>query len=468
MKYKKTLKLICAILLVAIAIFNYTTQHVQADANLLTNPGAEANNLSGWNVLSNGGDGWATSGWDTPHSGNDAFVSSYGLDSLSQRVDLLSNGYTQNQLDTQQPTITFYIWLGNRCDSASKYYLSFKLLANNGSTVLASSGNTFGNSGSLITLSNCTNWFKQTYTFSNYGTGARYVYFEFGGDSVNFWAGNYGTVFDDASVEVNSTPNTPSSLGPTSLVNGSASTNNQPTFNATLSDPGYGSTVQYHIQISNSSDFSSPVVDYTSALAPPNNFSFSVGQPAGSGAYTTGSSGQVLGDGTYYWRIKAIADDGLASSWSSANGGNAAFKIASPRSPVITSQASSLVSGSSLNVNVLSGATGSPDPNSLSIVSRPRHGTAVDPPGTITYTPNKGYVGTDSLVYQVCSLDNESLCSQATLSFDVLVANSAPNTGFGAPTTTSPWAMLVVYGSASISLFVLAATYYRIYKAKTR
>ncbi|MEI6481632.1 MAG: Ig-like domain-containing protein, partial [Candidatus Saccharibacteria bacterium] len=72
---------------------------------------------------------------------------------------------------------------------------------------------------------------------------------------------------------------------------------------------------------------------------------------------------------------------------------------------------------------------GNPDASTLQIVSGPSHGTAVDPPNTITYTPNKGYIGTDSLTYRVCSTDNPLLCTQAVLSFSVTA--EVPSTGLG-------------------------------------
>ena len=118
--------------------------------------------------------------------------------------------------------------------------------------------------------------------------------------------------------------------------------------------------------------------------------------------------------------------------------------------PGLNNQTTSVASGSSVTVNVLNNVNGNPDPATLSIVSGPHHGTAVDPPGTITYTPTKGYVGSDSLVFQVCSLSNSGVCSQATLSFNVVAG--APNTGFGISASVKPWETLAVYGTAAFGL----------------
>ncbi|MEI6481682.1 MAG: Ig-like domain-containing protein, partial [Candidatus Saccharibacteria bacterium] len=107
---------------------------------------------------------------------------------------------------------------------------------------------------------------------------------------------------------------------------------------------------------------------------------------------------------------------------------------------------------------------GNPDASTLQIVSGPSHGTAVDPPNTITYTPNKGYTGPDSLTYRVCSTDNPLLCTQAVLSFNVVAG--IPNTGFGNAKTNQhkvPYELLAVtsFGFAMASaLFVYSKKSY--------
>ena len=57
-------------------------------------------------------------------------------------------------------------------------------------------------------------------------------------------------------------------------------------------------------------------------------------------------------------------------------------------------------------------------------------------------------------MYQVCSLNDEALCSQATLSFNVTAA--APDTGYGRPIVSNPWETFGLYGSATLSLFAIA------------
>ena len=97
--------------------------------------------------------------------------------------------------------------------------------------------------------------------------------------------------------------------------------------------------------------------------------------------------------------------------------------------PDITGQILEVKGDSSVSVNVVDNVSGNPDPSTLSIISGPNHGVATDSGGILTYTPASGYLGTDSLVYQICSLSNSAVCSQATLTFDVTAGT--PDTGFG-------------------------------------
>ena len=76
-----------------------------------------------------------------------------------------------------------------------------------------------------------------------------------------------------------------------------------------------------------------------------------------------------------------------------------------------------------------------PEGDPLSIktnpVSLPAHGVVIiNPDGTYTYTPNSGFIGNDSFVYEVCDNGIPSMCNQATVSIKVIditiAANSAP------------------------------------------
>lgn len=122
-------------------------------------------------------------------------------------------------------------------------------------------------------------------------------------------------------------PLAPINLIPASLTNGSSSNDNTPTLSFDITDPDGAATVKYQIQIDDSSDFLSPLVDYISALAAQGTQSFTVGQTAGSGNYYSGDNGQTLADLSYYWKVKAYNNTGVESAYTFANAGLVAFII---------------------------------------------------------------------------------------------------------------------------------------------
>lgn len=124
----------------------------------------------------------------------------------------------------------------------------------------------------------------------------------------------------------NSVP-TVSNLGPSTLVDGSSGTDTTPALTFTTADVDGGDTVKYQIQIDDSADFSSPLVDYTSALTTQGSKSFTVGQAAGTGSYASGSEGQTLPVASYYWRVRVTDSDDATSSYVVARSGSVAFQV---------------------------------------------------------------------------------------------------------------------------------------------
>jgi len=150
----------------------------------------------------------------------------------------------------------------------------------------------------------------------------------------------------------NAAPIAPSSLGSSGYVDGSWQTDTTPTLQFTQSDSNGSDTVKYHVQIDDSADFGSLMVDYTSALMAQGATSFTVGQAAGDGSYTTGNEGQTLTDETsYYWRVMSTDNGDLTSSWATANSGSIAFKIDSsaPGTPSVTDDGSYTTSAEQLD-----------------------------------------------------------------------------------------------------------------------
>ncbi|MCL5775377.1 MAG: DUF2341 domain-containing protein, partial [Patescibacteria group bacterium] len=131
-------------------------------------------------------------------------------------------------------------------------------------------------------------------------------------------------------IPVSNEPYAPYNLGAkANIVNGLYRVNvSTPTLNFSLSDPDAADTVKYRIQISANSNYSSPAVDYTSALQAQGLTSFTVGQATTSGSsYTAGFPGQTLADGNYYWRVMTMDSSGLVSTYTPATTLTPAFQV---------------------------------------------------------------------------------------------------------------------------------------------
>lgn len=161
--------------------------------------------------------------------------------------------------------------------------------------------------------------FNSIYGVAVNNSGSVYTV-EYGGNQVQ-------KLNDSLVAPANSAPNAPSALGPNALVSSGIISSAQPAFTFTLSDPNASDTVKYELQIDDTFNFSSLVVDYTSSLGAQGSAGFTVGQAAGSGVYAAGSAGQQLSDGWYYWRIKAIDNSGAASPYVMAHGNAIAFTV---------------------------------------------------------------------------------------------------------------------------------------------
>lgn len=189
-----------------ILLFN---ANLLAQTNVLTNGGNETGDASGWTITASGGSGWNYT-WGV-RTGSYGFATSYAWDIMEQTVDLVAAGYTGTQLDAQ-PDIIVSGYVLQRADypGNGEYFFTFKLLESDGSTVVASYN--IGTQGSPAIVNPKAAWNLQTYTFSSYGTGVRYIYFQFGGqDGSPNWANWFGPYFDDMSVivEADDTDNAP-------------------------------------------------------------------------------------------------------------------------------------------------------------------------------------------------------------------------------------------------------------------
>lgn len=151
-------------------------------------------------------------------------------------------------------------------------------------------------------------------------------------------------------LEQNYAPNLPTSLGNDQMVNGSANSENQPSFVFTLSDTNVANTLSYQIEVDNDADFSSPAIRYQSGLAAQGTKTFTVGQNPGSGTYDIGAINQELGNGSYYWRVKSTDNIGDSSGFATANSGEIAF-IVNNNVPGIDNLQTTNISSSSATIS---------------------------------------------------------------------------------------------------------------------
>ncbi|MEI7682696.1 MAG: Ig-like domain-containing protein [Candidatus Saccharibacteria bacterium] len=138
------------------------------------------------------------------------------------------------------------------------------------------------------------------------------------------------------------------------------------------------------------------------------------------------------------------------------------------QAPAITNKTVTAITGKPDIINVVSGIGNNPGPATLSIVTAPIHGSATvnTTDGTITYTSNSGYIGSDSLTYRLCSADDIASCKQAVLSFSVVsdAVIAPPKTGFGAYTDNNRQ-KLALYGSLT-TMCLMTSYFVRRYNRK--
>jgi hypothetical protein len=115
-----------------------------------------------------------------------------------------------------------------------------------------------------------------------------------------------------------------------------------------------------------------------------------------------------------------------------------------PGAPSANPDSAVTPAGVAVTVNVLANdvaAVGVPiDPAAVTVVTPPSNGTAVvNAGGTITYTPNAGFSGTDSLVYQVCSqVAPPAPCDTAIVTITVEPPPTTTTTSTSSTTTAVP------------------------------
>lgn len=176
----------------------YSTLPPTPQTNLLTNAGAE-NDYEGW-TKTDGGDGWSTTivGVNlaaTPRTGNKLWASSYFNCTLSQTIDLLAAGFTASALDAMPNIKAGSFVATTECAGA---FTTIKIELLDANNAVLSTHYVCNNENTPIN----TAWTEKSLIVSNYGVGVRKIKLYLIGRDDRFWAGRFGTQFDDAFVYV--------------------------------------------------------------------------------------------------------------------------------------------------------------------------------------------------------------------------------------------------------------------------
>jgi V8-like Glu-specific endopeptidase len=180
--------------------YAYPDSHVYALAN-----GDGTARLDGWTIIASGGQGWSIQqGYATSIQYATNFAVSTGWCKKSQTIDLVKQaGFTAEYLD-QAPEIQVLDWIAaaypTLTPDPSQYYLTVQLQDKDHTAVK------IFQTGNLPIPSTVDahglEWQQISCTFSNYGAGIRYVYFEHGGLDKQQYAAQYGLKITGAEADV--------------------------------------------------------------------------------------------------------------------------------------------------------------------------------------------------------------------------------------------------------------------------
>lgn len=115
--------------------------------------------------------------------------------------------------------------------------------------------------------------------------------------------------------------------------------------------------------------------------------------------------------------------------------------------PVATPDTDVAVRGGALTVPLLGNDLGTG--LTVTSITQPAHGTLVlNPDGTATYTPNRGYSGKDTFTYTVTDASGQSITSSVTIDVELPTLADLPRTGADPSALAALAVLLLVIGAA--------------------
>lgn len=153
--------------------------------NNVTYAGGKTGDLSGWDIIKDGGDGWGidANGW---------YITSFDTCKKAQLIDLVALGYSEEELDMVPRIDVGEFMRGTGTDFADIHGIKVELRDGNQNVMESFSQQTTATE----------DWQWVGSSFDGYDQGLRYIYFEHSGIDAEFWAGHYGVNIDHSYVEI--------------------------------------------------------------------------------------------------------------------------------------------------------------------------------------------------------------------------------------------------------------------------
>ncbi|XP_069500327.1 uncharacterized protein [Ambystoma mexicanum] len=179
------------------ALHRHLSQLSPLTRNLLSNHNAN-DGLSHWEV-DHGGDGWAVVETGCCHvgAGTRAFSSSFEWCTKWQVIDLLAEGFSEEELDEHQPEICISDWYAPHPSFGGEYEIHVKLMTADRRLVIDEF-----KEGPLRLPRGHAPYQQISHIFRRYGRGVRFVHFLHKGKDILFWTGHYGARLTNSSVTV--------------------------------------------------------------------------------------------------------------------------------------------------------------------------------------------------------------------------------------------------------------------------